>query len=85
MNKSVVCFLTEKGWSQSKIARKFNVDRSRICRIVNQVKKMKMGGLGLLCEVCNAPILRKKVIKLEKAEPLLVCSECEEQLSTLLT
>lgn len=79
MNKAMVVFLSDQGWSQVKIARRFNVTRSRICQIVNHFKRLSGPPRGVECEICNKPIKKKHYIRIGEIEPILVCKKCMEK------
>jgi len=80
MNKGVVVFLAETGWSQAKIARKFGVSRNRICQIVNQFKK-EMGG----CEVCESKRDTERELRVcIDGVVFLTCTSCQQKLSSYI-
>ena len=59
MDKRMVALLFEHGWSQAKIARRFRVDRSLVCRFLNLIKRSKQ----IRCEVCGKLMGKKQYMK----------------------
>lgn len=78
MDKQVVIVLSNHGWSQAKIARRFKVSRTRIFYIVTQIKRL--GSKETRCEICGTKVYKQQHVKVEGTGPFLVCDGCKEEL-----
>lgn len=84
VDKRLVYILYNKGWSKAKIAKRFNVHRSRISRIIG-AKYKKLAERVLSCEICREPIKKKRYLRVTGVSSFVVCKKCKTTIETKLS
>jgi transcriptional regulator with XRE-family HTH domain len=80
MNKNkIIVFLNKHGWSQARIAERFNVSRARICQII-AIYKERNPQEDNGCEVCKKSLATKYEIKTKNNLIFVICEECNKKL-----
>jgi len=79
MDKRVVIVLSDHGWTQAKIARRFKVSRTGVFHIIDQIRRLG-GSKETRCEICKKKIEKKQYAEVEGTSPFLVCDDCKEEI-----
>ncbi len=81
MDKRVVIVLSDHGWTQAKIARRFKVTRTGVFHIVTRIKRLRGNLEGIRCEICRKRIEKKQYVEVEGTDSFLACDDCKEEMS----